>query len=35
MIDLKVRLFLQKYLQKYNHLQPPGVADFQHGGCIY
>ena len=30
MIDLIVR-FLQKYLQKYNHLQPPDAADFCYG----
>ena len=28
MIGLIVRLFLQQYLQKYNHLQPPDTADF-------
>ena len=26
------RFFLQKCLQKYNHLQPPDAADFHHGG---
>ena len=25
----------QKYLQKYNHLQPPDMAGFRHGGRNY
>ena len=29
------RLFPQKYLQKYDHLQPPEGADFHHGGHDY
>ena len=29
------RIVIIVFLQKYNHLQPPGVADFFHGGRNY
>ena len=31
MVGLRDRYFKQKYLQKYNHLQPPDAAGFHHG----
>ena len=35
MIGLIVSLKKQKHLQRYNHIQPPDMANFFHGGCIY
>ena len=32
MIGLKVRFFEQRYLQKYNQIQPPDADGFCHGG---
>ena len=32
MIDKIVRLYLQKYLRKYNYLLLPNEAAFNHGG---
>ena len=35
MIGIIAIYFLTKYLHKYNHFQPPDVADFFHGEGNY